>query len=181
MLSIRKKFNLIRTIPFRRNSTVENSKPKLTDVYQIKSRKMGPPDIEKLIDRTKFTNPNVELGIYHKEKYSEEYFNETRKPIPLSPRLGPFEINNPQFENKTYHWCSCGMSKSQPFCDGSHKGTVYKPLSFKLAEKCDQMLLCGCKLTQSAPFCDGKTCVNLRQSEDEQLKKTIIQLDKEIK
>jgi len=21
----------------------------------------------------------------------------------------------------TYYWCACGRSKSQPFCDGSHK------------------------------------------------------------
>ena len=24
-------------------------------------------------------------------------------------------------KGKTYYWCSCGLSKSQPFCDGSHK------------------------------------------------------------
>lgn len=22
---------------------------------------------------------------------------------------------------KDYWWCACGMSKKQPFCDGSHK------------------------------------------------------------
>ncbi len=22
-----------------------------------------------------------------------------------------------------YAWCSCGESKSQPYCDGSHKGS----------------------------------------------------------
>ena len=25
---------------------------------------------------------------------------------------------------KSYWWCACGRSKSQPFCDGSHKGTA---------------------------------------------------------
>ncbi|HEX4975029.1 MAG TPA: CDGSH iron-sulfur domain-containing protein, partial [Pseudomonadales bacterium] len=24
---------------------------------------------------------------------------------------------------KSYFWCSCGQSKKQPFCDGSHTGT----------------------------------------------------------
>ena len=39
-------------------------------------------------------------------------------------------------EGKEYHWCSCGMSKKQPFCDGSHKafnaanGTAFKSLKF---------------------------------------------------
>jgi CDGSH-type Zn-finger protein len=25
-------------------------------------------------------------------------------------------------EGRTYYWCTCGNSKKQPFCDGSHKG-----------------------------------------------------------
>ncbi len=26
-------------------------------------------------------------------------------------------------DGKTYVWCSCGRSATQPFCDGSHEGT----------------------------------------------------------
>jgi len=32
---------------------------------------------------------------------------------------------------KDYLWCACGRSKNQPFCDGSHAGTRFKPLAFK--------------------------------------------------
>ena len=34
-------------------------------------------------------------------------------------------------EGKTYFWCTCGKSTKQPFCDGSHKDTQFKPLSYK--------------------------------------------------
>ena len=30
-------------------------------------------------------------------------------------------------EPGVYWWCACGRSKSQPFCDGSHKGTGLEP------------------------------------------------------
>jgi CDGSH-type Zn-finger protein len=55
---------------------------------------------------------------------------------------------------KSYWWCACGRSKSQPFCDGSHKGTRFRPLEFK-AEKTEDVWFCTCKRTGKRPFCDG--------------------------
>lgn len=53
-----------------------------------------------------------------------------------------------------YLWCSCGLSKNQPWCDQSHVGTPFKPVRY-VAERSTSVLLCGCKQTGSAPFCDG--------------------------
>jgi glutamate synthase domain-containing protein 2/CDGSH-type Zn-finger protein len=57
-------------------------------------------------------------------------------------------------EGESYYWCSCGRSANQPFCDGSHKGTEFKPLEFK-ADKSERAFLCQCKYTANPPFCDG--------------------------
>lgn len=53
-----------------------------------------------------------------------------------------------------YHFCACGRSKSQPFCDGSHAGTDFKPKSF-VAEASGDAYFCQCKHTDNAPYCDG--------------------------
>ena len=55
---------------------------------------------------------------------------------------------------KRYLWCSCGRSKSQPFCDGSHEGSGFTPILFK-AERDEDVIFCGCKQTGTGPFCDG--------------------------
>ncbi len=57
--------------------------------------------------------------------------------------------------NKRYLWCSCGLSKTAPFCDGSQAGTSFKPVMVK--GQCDgqEALFCECKHTKTPPFCDG--------------------------
>ena len=55
---------------------------------------------------------------------------------------------------KAYHWCACGQSKNQPFCDFSHHGTEFKPVAFTPKES-SKSYLCGCKHTKNPPFCDG--------------------------
>jgi CDGSH-type Zn-finger protein len=57
-------------------------------------------------------------------------------------------------QNKSYFWCSCGLSSKQPFCDGSHKNTEFSPVKF-IADETKKMFFCTCKQTNNQPFCDG--------------------------
>jgi len=57
-------------------------------------------------------------------------------------------------EGKRYAWCACGLSKEQPFCDGTHTKGDLRPKMVK-AEKDESAWLCQCKQTGNPPYCDG--------------------------
>ena len=72
------------------------------------------------------------------------------QPVIASKTPFPIDVE----AGKSYWWCSCGLSKSQPFCDGSHKPTPFTPLKFE-ATKSEKVWFCGCKQSEKKPFCDG--------------------------
>ncbi len=57
-------------------------------------------------------------------------------------------------EGKSYFWCACGKSQTQPFCDGAHKGTDFAPVKWT-ADASKKVFFCACKHTGGQPLCDG--------------------------
>jgi len=57
-------------------------------------------------------------------------------------------------KDQKYLFCQCGLSNNQPFCDGSHHGTKFKPLLFE-GKRNGSVKLCNCKLSKSKPYCDN--------------------------
>jgi CDGSH iron-sulfur domain-containing protein 3 len=53
-----------------------------------------------------------------------------------------------------YWWCSCGKSKDQPFCDGSHKESSFSPKKVVIDES-RTIALCNCKHSANGAMCDG--------------------------
>ena len=72
-----------------------------------------------------------------------------KKKLPL---LKPHTVDVKK--GKKYAWCSCGLSSKQPYCDGSHSETKFKPVVFTVKVS-ETDYLCGCKHTKKSPFCDG--------------------------
>ncbi|WP_158801623.1 MULTISPECIES: CDGSH iron-sulfur domain-containing protein [unclassified Acidisoma] len=72
--------------------------------------------------------------------------------VPTIAQKGPYPV---QVEaGASYYWCSCGLSKTQPFCNGSHAGSGLSPIKFEAIET-KTAYLCGCKSSKSGVFCDG--------------------------
>ena len=74
-------------------------------------------------------------------------------PTPTRAADTPFATNVEQ--GKDYWWCSCGRSKTQPLCDGSHKADgAFTPVKYTATES-KTVHFCGCKASANQPLCDG--------------------------
>jgi CDGSH iron-sulfur domain-containing protein 3 len=71
---------------------------------------------------------------------------------PVIAAKSPFAVDVEK--GKDYYWCACGKSASQPFCDGSHKGSEFAPTKFTAAES-KAVYFCGCKQSKNGALCDG--------------------------
>ena len=71
---------------------------------------------------------------------------------PAIPQKAPYPVSVEA--GKTYYWCSCGLSKTQPLCDGAHKGSGFAPKPFT-AEEDGTVYFCGCKHSGKETLCDG--------------------------
>lgn len=72
----------------------------------------------------------------------------------MQPQIALKEPAVLTLEPGTYFWCACGLSKTQPFCDGTHKGTGLAPMKLLITEQ-KEVALCQCKHSPGKPFCDG--------------------------
>lgn len=73
------------------------------------------------------------------------------KEKPVVAQKAPYAI---EVEPGTYAWCSCGRSETQPYCDGKHTGSVFKPVIENITEK-KTVYWCGCKNSKNGSYCDG--------------------------
>jgi CDGSH-type Zn-finger protein len=71
---------------------------------------------------------------------------------PVIAQKSPFAVEVEA--GKSYWWCSCGKSATQPLCDGSHKGGDFSPVEYKAA-KSEAVYFCGCKHSANGMLCDG--------------------------
>ena len=53
--------------------------------------------------------------------------NKVELPIIAGKEPAKVEVES----GKSYLWCRCGRSSTQPYCDGSHRGTNISPLKIE--------------------------------------------------
>lgn len=57
-------------------------------------------------------NPQVSIAKFATNTFKRG-LDEGEIPFPVSPKIGPYEVEKPILGAKNYYWCSCGMSKNQ--------------------------------------------------------------------
>ena len=113
-------------------------------------------DLEVLEKRRNFTIFKVPNHVNKRGYMQSEEYQDKAEPLVCS--FAPYILHNPRISEKQYYWCSCGLSRKQPFCDSSHMQTPFKPVVFKVEEPVKEVSLCMCKHTSQPPYCDGKAC-----------------------
>ena len=74
------------------------------------------------------------------------------KAAPAVARTAPYYVELAR--DQVVLWCRCGLSRKQPYCDGSHAGSGFLPMRYAAGDA-EEVLFCGCKQTGTPPFCDG--------------------------
>jgi len=82
---------------------------------------------------------------------------------PLPKVAGTMPLPTRVLKGLTYFWCSCGLSRNQPFCDNSHMGTGFEPVPFT-AKKDEIVFFCACKHSSEGPICDGNSHQKLQKA-----------------
>ena len=77
-----------------------------------------------------------------------------QKSLPTVSKRGAWMVKMER--GKTYFYCTCGNSKLQPWCDGSHQGTEWRPYKFTYDGEAKVKGICGCKMNRddSGEKCD---------------------------
>ena len=74
---------------------------------------------------------------------------------PEKPVIVQLHALKMEMEPGTYFWCACGRSDKQPFCDGSHRGTAFRPEKVVI-EKVQRVAWCMCRHSEKGAICDNK-------------------------
>lgn len=74
--------------------------------------------------------------------------------FPAVASYGPSNVTG-LVEGELKKWCTCGLSKTQPWCDGTHKGTGFRSLKWTVPSTQAVYSVCQCKHTKNPPYCDG--------------------------